>query len=151
MSPRNNRGVRLVDDNIDMLCPICEESCSCTGQTELVIHPRKSSKNKKRPIKKLSSPSACPNPKKVPKVSFSQSRTPIKKGTKKSTGSFLLDGQTNGAVTDGSISTGLKGPRETSREGKSDAHVTGHRSFPINRSPSFYGKADKIALLISNR
>jgi hypothetical protein len=60
MSPR-----RSVDEMLDELCPICEEECSCSGQTELritksrnakrvalaITHPRKRSKLTKQKTK----------------------------------------------------------------------------------------------------
>ncbi|PJF19722.1 hypothetical protein PSACC_00465 [Paramicrosporidium saccamoebae] len=44
MSPTKSPRRRSVDE---MLCPICEDDCSCTGQTEL--HIKKSPKPRKRP------------------------------------------------------------------------------------------------------
>lgn len=56
LSPTTSR--RSVDDVLDMLCPICEETCSCAGQTELRIKSAaaSSSTRHRKPAKKPAAP-----------------------------------------------------------------------------------------------
>lgn len=68
---------RSVEEMLDMLCPICEEDCSCAGQTELRI-----TKNKQK-VKRPPPPSKTTSQPKKARLTGGHPRPPSKsiKGT----------------------------------------------------------------------